>query len=417
MRFIGMPWRPSSAKTYQYGHPGAAAERLARDEPSALICLSHLRWNFVYQRPQHLMSRFARSMSVFFIEEPLLEPNARPRLDLRIDPSGVTVGVPVLPAGIGEEERDAELADLLDGVVERLADRRIILWFYTPMALSFAAHLRPALTVYDCMDELSAFKDAPAGLLRREEELLRRADLVFTGGQSLYQAKRHRHGSVHAFPSSVDVAHFARARRPSPLALDQDRLPRPRLGYYGVIDERIDTALLAEVARLRPDWQIVMVGPVVKIDPAELPRAPNLHYLGGRPYAELPDYLAGWDIALMPFARNRSTQFISPTKTPEYLAGGRPVISTAIPDVVSDYGEPGLVAIVRDPAGLVAAAERYLGSWDHTEWLARVDSAIAGRSWDTTASAMLAQMERALRETAGAPAATRDSGRIEAQGR
>ncbi|MFO1060585.1 MAG: glycosyltransferase family 1 protein [Dongiaceae bacterium] len=398
-----MPWRPSSAKTYQNGRAESPASGIGGEAPAALICLSHLRWSFVWQRPQHLMSRCARRMSVFFVEEPVFRANAAPHLDLRLDSSGVTVGVPVLPEGLGPEERDAELADLLDGLVERLADHRLILWFYTPMALAFAGHLAPALTIYDCMDELSAFRGAPPELARREEELLRRADLVLTGGHSLYEAKRRRHGSVHAFPSSVDLAHFARARRPSPLALDQDRLPRPRLGYYGVIDERLDTRLLAEVARLRPHWQLVMVGPVVKIDPAELPRAPNLHYLGGRPYEELPDYLAGWDVALMPFAINRSTRYISPTKTPEYLAGGRPVVSTPVPDVVRAYGEPGLVAIAGDPQGFVAAIERCLGPWDRAGWLRRVDAALAGQSWDATWSAMAAQIDRALEAAAAGP--------------
>jgi glycosyltransferase involved in cell wall biosynthesis len=398
-----MPWRPSSAKIHQPGRAEAPATGISGDEPRALICLSHLRWSFVRQRPQHLMARCARTMDVFFVEEPQFQANAKPWLERRIDSSGVTICVPVLPTGIGAEERDAELADLLDGLVERMADRRLILWFYTPMALAFAGHLRSALTVYDCMDELSAFRGAPPELPRREEALLRRADLVFAGGHSLYEAKRRRHGNVHAVPSGVDIAHFGRSRRPSPLCLDQDRLPRPRLGYCGVIDERLDLQLLGEVARLRPHWQIVMVGPVAKIDPGELPRAANLHYLGGRSYDELPDYLAGWDVALMPFVRNRSTRCISPTKTPEYLAGGRPVVSTPVPDVVRAYGEPGLVAIAGDPGSFVAAAERYLGAWDRAGWLARVDAAIAGRSWDATWSGMAALLERALRDSAGGP--------------
>jgi glycosyltransferase involved in cell wall biosynthesis len=405
-----MPWRPAGAKTHQDGPTGIAVAGLAGDEPGALVCFAHLRWNFVYQRPQHVMSRFARRMSVFFVEEPIFEENARPRLDLRIDASGVTVAVPVLPAGIGPEERDAELADLVDGLAERLADRRLILWYCTPMALAFAGHLRPALTIYDCMDELSAFRGAPPELLRREEELLRRADLVFTGGHSLYEAKRRRHGNVHAIPSSVDIPHFARARRPSPLSLDQDRLPRPRLGYYGVIDERLDTVLLAELARLRPAWQIVMIGPVAKIDVADLPRAPNLHYLGGRSYDELPDYVAGWDVALMPFARNRSTRTASPTKTPEYLAAGKPVVSTPVPDVVRDYGEPGLVSIAGDAAGFVTAAEHHLGRWDREAWLARVDAALAGRSWDVTWREMAAQIDLALQAASRTGGAGRGAG-------
>ena len=212
------------------------------------------------------------------------------------------------------------------------------------MSLAFSDHLAPGLIVYDCMDELSAFRGAPPELVEREVELMCRANLVFTGGYSLYEAKRQRHDNAHPFPSSVDVEHFAAARRPQHDPDDQAEIPHPRLGFYGVIDERLDIALIEQVARMRPDWQIVLVGPVVKIDPAELPQRDNIHYLGGKTYDELPQYLSGWDVAIMPFALNESTRFISPTKTPEYLAGGCPVVSTPITDVVRTYGDTGSCA-------------------------------------------------------------------------
>jgi UDP-galactopyranose mutase len=257
------------------------------------------------------------------------------------------------------------------------------------MAVGFTAGLTPDAVVYDCMDELSLFRGAPAELVEREARLLAGADLVFTGGQSLYEAKRERHGSVHAFPSSIDAQHFGRARAALPEPADQASIPRPRLGYFGVIDERIDLDLLAGVADARPDWQIVMLGPVVKIDPATLPRRANLHYLGMKDYGELPVYLAGWDAALMPFARNESTRFISPTKTPEYLAGGRPVVSTPIRDVVRPYGELGLVEIAEDPISFVAAVERALAlgaeaSSGREAWLRKVDELLVRGSWNRT---------------------------------
>jgi glycosyltransferase involved in cell wall biosynthesis len=358
-----------------------------------LICLSHLRWDFVYQRPQHLMSRFARDRRVFFFEEPHWDGREGHPGDIRLDvserPGGVKVAVPHLPPGLSPAAAEAAQAELLRGLLDEQAVARHVLWYYTPMAVGFTAGLTPDAVVYDCMDELSLFRGAPPELVEREARLLASADLVFTGGQSLYEAKRERHGSVHAFPSSIDAQHFGRARTALPEPADQAAIPRPRLGYFGVIDERIDLDLLAAVADARPDWQIVMLGPVVKIDPASLPRRANLHYLGMKDYAELPVYLAGWDAALMPFARNESTRFISPTKTPEYLAGGRPVISTPICDVVRPYGELELVEIADDPAAFVAAVERALAlgaesSPGREAWLRKVDELLARGSWNRT---------------------------------
>jgi UDP-galactopyranose mutase len=233
------------------------------------------------------------------------------------------------------------------------------------------------------MDELSAFKGASPILKDREAELFGRADLVFTGGQSLYEAKRHQHPNVYAFPSSIDSTHFAQARSITVEPPDQADIPRPRLGFFGVIDERMDIELLRAVAEARPDWQLVVIGPVVKIDPKELPACSNLPYLGGKSYAELPAYLAGWDVALMPFARNESTRFISPTKTPEYLAAGCPVVSTSIRDVVRPYGQMRLVHIADTPEEFVAAAESAMTS-DAPSRLREVDAFLSQTSWDRT---------------------------------
>lgn len=356
-----------------------------------VVCFSHLRWSFVFQRPQHLLSRCAKGRRVFFFEEPVLDASSPHLKVLPVDRHGVRVAVPHLPAAMGEARARAALRALLDELLERHGAEDHVAWYYTPMALPFSRHLAPAAIVYDCMDELSAFAGAPPELKDREAELLRRADVVFTGGRSLYEAKRARHPNVHLYPSGVDVAHFARARLSLAAPADQAAIPGPRLGFFGVIDERLDVDLIDAVAALRPAWQIVLIGPVVKIAPALLPRAPNIHYLGQKPYEELPAYLAGWDVALLPFARNEATRFISPTKTPEYLAGGRPVVSTSIRDVVQPYAELGLARIADSPRDFVAAVEACLAE-PRAGALARIDAFLAESSWD----AIWARMERTL---------------------
>lgn len=355
-----------------------------------LVCLSHLRWDFVYQRPQHLLSRCALERRVFFIEEPICDETA-PRLDISQRECGVFVVVPHLPKGLNEAEAAAiEQSLLIDELFLAHSITDYICWYYTPMALSFTRHLEPLAIIYDCMDELSAFKNAPPKLRQREAELLERADLVFTGGYSLYEAKCHLHANVHPFPSSIDGAHFRKARRDTADPADQAGIPHPRLGYCGVIDERLDKGLLAALAEARPDWHLVMLGPVIKIDPAELPQLPNIHYLGGKSYQELPAYLAGWELALLPFAHNESTRYISPTKTPEYLAAGIPAISTSIRDVVHPWGQQGLVKIADTVPEFIAAAEYLLSpAFNYNVWLRRVDEALAFNSWDRTWARMM----------------------------
>ncbi|WP_245513421.1 glycosyltransferase family 1 protein [Enterovirga rhinocerotis] len=352
-----------------------------------MVCFSHLRWDFVWQRPQHLLTRAAASFNVLFVEEPIFKADALPRLDLR-KAGPVTVAVPVLPSGLSERETADRQRKLLDGLLQSGGGDPAVLWYYTPMAMPFSDHLSAEVVVYDNMDELSAFRGASPAMLAKENELLARADLIFTGGISLYEAKRHRHPDIRPFPSSVDEAHFAAARpRRGPQPADQESIPAPRLGFYGVIDERFDMPLLEGLAALRPDWHFIMVGPVLKIDPATLPRRPNIHWLGQKAYEDLPAYLSGWDVGLMPFALNEATRFISPTKTLEFLAAGLPVISTPIRDVVRPYGEKRLVQIARTPREFVAAAEKVMGRADPA-WIAEVDRHLASTSWDLTWAAM-----------------------------
>ena len=369
-------------------------------EDPALLVFSHLRWHFVTQRPQHLLTRAARSRDVYFWEEPWFhdaeEPESRGRDGGSLEFLQVeeTQAVTVIRPHFNHGE------DFIEGqrrLLNRfLADRclaRFDSWFYTPMALRFTAHLQPRVTIYDCMDELSAFLSAPPELIERENELFRVADVVFTGGQSLYEAKRSKHPNVHAFPSSIDVPHFAQAREIQPDPSDQADIPNPRVGFFGVLDERFDTELVSRVARLRPHVHFVFLGPVVKIDPAQLPAASNIHYLGGKSYRELPRYLAGWDAAILPFAMNDSTRFISPTKTPEYLAAGKRVVSTPIKDVIAGYGISGLVEIAGTASEFAIALDRAIFADHDVEWTQRVERKLAQSSWDHTWAAMRAEID------------------------
>lgn len=358
-----------------------------------IVVFSHLRWQFVYQRPQHLLSRLAARWRIVFIEEPLTQA-AQPSLEHLRPSEGVEVWrphvvgdapgfhddhLPVLQQLIGEAMRDGGVEDYW-------------VWLYTPMALPLAAGLSPRGVVYDCMDELTAFKQAPRQLVQRENALFKLADLVFTGGPSLYESKRHRHESVHCFSSSVDAAHFKAGAADHPL---QAGLPNPRLGWCGVIDERVNLELISDMAQARPDWQVVMVGPVVKIDPASLPRHPNIHWLGQQGYADLPSFINGWDVCLMPFAINEATRYISPTKMLEYMACGRPSVSTPIKDVVDPYGH--LVSIAATSEEFIAACDEILArspeqQAQHARDLA---AAIALTSWEATASRMAELIEQA----------------------
>jgi glycosyltransferase involved in cell wall biosynthesis len=368
-----------------------------------IVCFSHLRWNFVYQRPQQLMSRLSTRHRVLFFEEPVFDAgsgNSRVEVRRESGAANVTIVVPHLPAGCNEQQTARIQARLLTDVIFRYGIQNYISWYYSPMALAFSDHLNPLFRVYDCMDELSAFLFAPPALKTYEEALLKTADIVFTGGRSLYLAKKRSHPNIYAFPSSIDKNHFHAARTSLPEPADQRLIPHPRIGFYGVIDERMDLGFLDAVSVARPDWHYVLAGPVVKIDPATLPRRDNIHYPGSRVYDELPAWLSGWDIAMMPFALNASTRFISPTKTPEYLAGGKPVIAPSIADVVDPYGEGGLVAIADTPEAFIAVAEEILTHGVPAGWLKKVDAFLANTSWDTTVAEMEALIEKGAAKNA-----------------
>jgi len=354
--------------------------------PPAIVAVSHLSWDLVFQRPQHLMTHAAHDRTVLYIEEARYDAEI-PRWEQRRTPEGVTVCLPHLPPDMAPDRRDAVLAAMVETLVAQHELDPYVLWFETPMSVAHTENLHPVATVYDCMDELSAFDHAPAELRANERALLARADLVFTGGLALYEHKRSDHPSVHAFPSSVDVSHFARARGDVAEPPDQRSIRGPKIGFFGVVDERMDHELLGHIASRRPEWSFVVIGPVVKIDPTRLPDAANIHYLGGRDYADLPAYLSGWDAAIMPFARNDATRFISPTKTPEYLAGGKPVVSTRIRDVERPWADLGLVRIADTPDAFVEAIEDAMAE-DAPARITRADEVLRRMSWDATWEAM-----------------------------
>ena len=360
---------------------------------SPLVCFSHLRWDFVFQRPQHLMTRFAAARPVYYVEEPVpAAGSAKASMNLRTCPqSGVIIVTPQTPEGLSSDALTAALKGLLDDMLAAADVREPVLWYYTPMMLPMSRHIHASAVVYDCMDELANFRFAPAGLRALEQELIANSDLMFTGGFSLFEAKQRLHPDIHPFPSSVDRPHFEQAR-----STPTGTAERPRLGFYGVIDERMDLELIAALADARPDWTLVMVGPVVKISEDELPRRANIEYLGSRGYDDLPGCLATWDVALMPFAINEATRFISPTKTPEYLAGGRPVVSTPIRDVERHYGDLSSVWIAGTPGAFISACDAALSMARGTSkaWLAEIDSALAELSWDQTLLRMSAQLDR-----------------------
>jgi UDP-galactopyranose mutase len=330
------------------------------------------------------MTRFSKYLRVFFIEEWIEEETAASFLEIRQPLPRLWIATPHIARGLSDDEALLLQQEWMEALMLQQVIRYFICWYYTPMALRISQQLQPSMTVYDCMDELAAFKMPPAGLKEAEAELFKLANLVFTGGESLYDAKCLQHPRVYAFPSGIDFQHFSTARIPRRDPDDQHDIPYPRLGFFGVLDERLDIPLLKGLAMAQPDWHFILIGPVAKIDPASLPVAPNIHYLGMRSYVNLPDYISNWNVALLLFARNESTRFISPTKTPEYLAAGKPVVSTPIKDVVTTYGDRGLVHIAEGVNEFAMAAGKALRQSSDPNWLQSVDTYLAKISWDST---------------------------------
>ena len=372
-----------------------------------IVCLAHLGWDFVWQRPQQILSRLARHYPVLYINEPVHLPQGTtaPQLVQVAAGDGVSAWQPGMPdeRAVLEQWRDiygAMVRTLLlaEGFVQESADgsglqplRPLILWFYTPTPYYLLELIPADLVVYDVMDELASFQGASADLQQREAAVLQAADLVFTGGRSLYESRRDCHPHVHLFPSGVDIAHFAGAAAattpPSELLAG---IRGPRLGYVGVIDERIDLPLLARLADTLPEWSLIMVGPIAKIEESALPRRPNIYYLGKQAYAALPSLLKGFDVCLMPFALNEATRHISPTKTLEYMAAQRPIVSTSVPNVVASWGD--VVWIADGPDAFAQAIDAAMREPEEAcrQRQARAEAHLCRSSWDGIAASMQA---------------------------
>jgi glycosyltransferase involved in cell wall biosynthesis len=358
-----------------------------------VIVHCHLRWEGVWQRPQQILSRIARGRPVVFVEEPVFLPDGE-RPHLRVyEEQGVTVAQPHVPPQAEDLPRvSAENRKIVrELVAPLLADSRWsggVRWHYAPMAVYMRDLGNCHTVVYDCMDELSAFKGAPPELVDRERELMAEAHVMFTGGLSMWLNKREHHPNCHRFDSGVDVEHFQRAVAPeTPVPADARDLPGPVIGYYGVIDERMDYEAVRALSRAFPGGTVLLVGPVTKVDPAELPQAENIRYTGQRSYAELPGYLKAFDVALVPFADNPATRFLSPTKTLEYFAGLKPVVSSPVKDVVENYAD--IVRLARSPEEYVAAVREALAA-DNAERARRGLEKAREKTWD----AIVAEMER-----------------------
>lgn len=343
------------------------------------------------------MTRLTRQFQVAYVDPPQLDTAiSAPELrELRVD-QGVRVVQPFFPAeqAATPEGYWAAWYNLLPQVLHSGAGP-VVLWVSSPYADGLVERAKPSiqLCVYDCMDDLASFKDGTPEMRVREQNLLSLADLVFTGGYSMYTARKDLHPHVICFPSGVDVEHYRQVQNEAtPIAAACATIPQPQLGYFGVLDERIDWALIADAAAQRPEWHWVLVGPTAKIDPAALPHAANIHYMGKQAYADLPSYLKSFAIATMPFALNEATRFISPTKTLEYLAGGKPVISSSVPDVVAFYRD--IVTIADGSAAWISAITELLQA-DPAERRARNERAeplLQAQTWDAIASRMAEQI-------------------------
>jgi len=366
-------------------------------KPYGIVVFSHLRWNFVWQRPQQFLSRFAKDHPVLFVElaDFDLAESESPRVELSSVAPNVTVFVGHFPLSYQATAKVTEF--LQSGVREAMNSldiERPLLWFYNPMDSGWTlGHFAERGVVYDCMDELSQFKGAPPELIEREAALIKAADVVFTGGYELWTKKSKQHPNTHFFGCAVEYDHFAQAQEEGPIPEDLAAIPRPRVGWFGVVDERVDYELLRQAAAARPEISFVVVGPAVKVDPADFPQAPNLHWLGGRDYAQLPHYCRGYDVCMMCFALNEATEFINPTKALEYLATGKPVIGTAVRDVVRQYQDT--VKIANSPEEFVTLIDDALAGKQADMVSAGIEKARAA-SWESTVSAMEEIIDEAL---------------------
>jgi glycosyltransferase involved in cell wall biosynthesis len=343
-----------------------------------MIVFCHLRWKFVYQRPQHIISRMASEIKILLVEEPIgYEQENENTANLVV----INPHLHILQPKVHNIE---SIASVLPKYVK---NKHVpIGWFYSPSFSPLLESLNFETVVFDCMDELSLFKGASQQIVDQEKYLVANADIIFTGGKSLYESKQKLHPNVFCFPSSVDRDHFSTIEHTKNIPSDIANIPSPIVGYYGVIDERIDLQLLAETAKNMPEVSFVMIGPLAKIHDNDLPKEDNIHYLGMKTYNELPLYLNTFDIAMMPFALNDATKYISPTKTLEYMAACKPIISTKIADVERDYSA--CVSLIENADDFCDEVNFLLNQKEGYSMEMQYNKILQNTSWDTTVAKM-----------------------------
>lgn len=360
-----------------------------------IIVHSHLGWDWVWQRPQQFLSRFSKRHQILFVEGPVpSEEVAEPTSELRevTEFPNITIMRSKMPASRWfdgawvDKERRRLVQELLAGPLG-LRFRDPVQWFYDPMAVTaFAGHMGERAIVFDCMDQLSQFKGAPKELIRRERELLTIADVVFAGGPKIGRDKIKYNANTHSYGCGVDVKHFGTARsKNTEIPADVANLPGPIFGFFGVVDERMDYDLVARLADAHPHGSVVIIGPMTKVDPATIPQRPNLHWLGGRDYSLLPAYVKAFDVCLMPFAINEATEYINPTKALEYMATGKPIVSTPIEDVVLQFS--GVVKISQSSEEFVALCTEAATNPD-AAGIKRGRDLASRNSWESIVEAM-----------------------------
>jgi hypothetical protein len=369
---------------YSFPHDKQIVEIHEEDNIDTLLCFSHIKWESVFQRPQHLMSYAAKKWRVFYIEEPEFEETTtEPELSIKElkKHKNLYVVNPKLPHAISKNDANKVMQDLLSKLCYDHKVENFGIWYYSVTSIHYTTGLYPRVVVYDCTRPIRAEQHV---LIDTENELISQTDLVFTNGKTLYEAKQNWHPQVYDFPSSIDKEHFMQARIELPEPSDQEEILYPRLGLYGAIDECFDVELLRALSAHRPDWQFVLAGPIVGIDEDTLPKAENIHYLGEKPYQELPSYISGWNVALLLISTEKAAQAHAPTRTPEYLAAFKPIVSTSVPDIISPYYEMGLVNIANDVFEFEAAIESALSFNKRKEWKKTIDEFLKTHSWDVT---------------------------------
>ncbi len=392
-----------------------------------IVFCSHLRYRDVQQRPQRIAQLLAQKRPVIYVEEPWWPRGDERRFEKpphlavayadHLGSSGdLTVVTPVVPYQEVElpyvtPENEVLARRMVAEYLSRVGIDRAILWIYSPMMDGYYGRMVEELVVvHDKMDELTGFKGTPPILIERERNLIDRADVMFAGGRTMFESARARHANCHRFDSGVDFELFLTATLPETQVADDLRtLPHPIFGYIGVIDERVDFEALIALADAYPHGSVFMGGPVRKILPGNLPRRSNLIFAydldlarnrdpleaGSIPYTQLPSYIKGFDVCLIPFSgKSEATKNLSPTKTPEYAAARKPIISGAVPDVVANWGD--VIWVAESPEDYVGAAADILNG-SHSDRLAQAQVRASQQTWSSIVSAMLEQIDHALK--------------------